>query len=145
MNLRIARIAAVLLFCSPLRRPWRRTAFDAPAAIGPRAAPTAHVQVGALPMMGTPSFRCRKRATDEISGAGQRRGARQIRRLFRRRLLAATGGPDLAWPWPALLLWLRISSRIATGRRSAPTAAPDQVMIYVAVYVTADRGRRDFR
>ena len=72
----------------------------------------------------------------QISGAGQRRGARPLRRLFRRRLLAAAGGPALRpGAWRACCCGCGISSRIRDWAEERTHSRTCQVMLYVAVYV----------
>ena len=133
-RLAFASLAAALLLAA-----WRRRVAQDHRRRGnwpPRAAPTTHIQVGSLPVMDTtPAFDA-DQATAQLSGAGQRRGARPLRRLFRGRLLAAAGGPAL-WPGRGgtAAVAAAFRPRIRDWAEERTRSRTYQVMLYVAAYV----------
>src|SRR3569833_1462706 len=129
------RIAAAALLLLALT--GAAAAQDAPAELqlGPRAAPTAHVQVGTLPTMDTtPSFDAAK-ATEKylshVSGAARARPAPP-----------PAGGPwlhlvDLLYALgvEALMLFTPISTSIRDWAEERTHSRTSQVMLYGACYV----------
>lgn len=130
------RIAAVLLFLLALAAPAmaQPAVSDAPVQLGPRAAPTAHVQVGTLPDMGPPAFDAAK-ATDKylarVSGAARAKSDAYFEGGYWLQLVDLIYGLGVA----GLLLWLQISSRISDWVQERTHSRTWQVMLYVAVYV----------
>ena len=130
-----ARIIAALLLLAALALPAAaQEATDAPVQLGPRAAPTAHVQVGSLPYMGTPAFDATK-ATDKylarVSGAARARSDAYFEGGYWLQLVDLIYALAIA----GLLLWLQISSRIAEWAEGRTHSRTWQVMLYAAVYV----------
>jgi STE24 endopeptidase len=130
-----ARITGALLLLAALALPaMAQEATDTPVQLGPRAAPTAHVQVGSLPYMGTPAFDAEK-ATDKylarVSGAARARSDAYFEGGYWLRLVDLIYALAIA----GLLLWLQISSRIAEWAEARTHSRTWQVMLYAAVYV----------
>jgi len=108
---------------------------DAPVQLGPRAAPTAHVQVAALPGMDTtPTFDAAK-ATDKylarIGGAARAKSDAYFEGGYWLQLVDLLYALGVA----ALLLWLQLSSRISDWTEDRTHSRTWQVMLYVAAYV----------
>jgi STE24 endopeptidase len=130
--------AATLLFIAlviPLAAPAAaQPAVDAPVQLGPRAAPTTQVQVGALPYMGTPAFDAAK-ATDKylarVSGEARAKSDGYFEGGYWLQLVDLLYALGVA----SLLLWLQISSRISDWAEDRTHSRTLQVMLYVAVYV----------
>src|ERR1700712_5638256 len=130
------RIAASLLFIILSGPVMAQPAVDAPTQavevqLGPRAAPTKHVQIGTLPMMGTPVFDAAK-ATDKylsrISGAARARSDAYFEGGYWLQLVDLIYGLAVA----SILLWLQISSRISDWVEERTHSRTYQVMLYVA-------------
>jgi len=133
MLMSFARIACAALLYLGLTAPV--AAQDAAVQLGPRAAPTAHVQVAHLPGMDTtPTFDAAK-ATDKylarISGAARAKSDAYFEGGYWLQLLDLTYALGIA----GLLLWLQISSRISDWTEERTHSRTWQVMLYVAVYV----------
>jgi STE24 endopeptidase len=128
------RIAALLLFISLAIPAMAQPAADATVQLGPRAAPTTHVQVGALPYMGTPAFDATK-ATDRylarVSGAARAKSNAYFEGGYWLQLVDLIYGLAVA----GLLLTLQISSRVSDWVEQRTHSRTGQVMLYVAVYV----------
>jgi STE24 endopeptidase len=130
------RIAAILLFLLALAAPAmaQPAVSDAPVQLGPRAAPTAHVQVGTLPDMGAPTFDAAK-ATDKylsrVSGAARAKSDAYFEGGYWLQLVDLIYGLAVA----GLLLWLQISSRISDWVEERTHSRTYQVMLYAAAYV----------
>ena len=132
------RIAAVLLLL-PLMSGWgagTAAAQDAPPVqLGPRAAPTAQVQVGTLPVMDTtPAFDAAK-ATDrylaKVSGEARARSDAYFEGGYWLKLVDLLYALGVA----ALLLFTPISTRIRDWAEERTHSRTAQVMLYVAAYV----------
>jgi STE24 endopeptidase len=133
MLMSFARIACAALLYLGLTAPV--AAQDAAVQLGPRAAPTAHVQVAHLPGMDTtPTFDAAK-ATDKylarISGAARAKSDAYFEGGYWLQLLDLIYALGIA----GLLLWLQISSRISDWTEERTHSRTWQVMLYVAVYV----------
>ena len=130
------RIAAALLFLLALAAPAmaQPAVSDAPVQLGPRAAPTAHVQVGNLPDMGAPTFDAAK-ATEKylsrVSGAARAKSDAYFEGGYWLQLMDLIYGLVMA----GLLLWLQISNRISDWVEERTHSRTYQVMLYTAVYV----------
>jgi STE24 endopeptidase len=130
-----ARIAGAFLLLAALALSvTAQEATNAPAQLGPRAAPTAHVQVGSLPYTGTPAFDAEK-ATDKylarVSGAARARSDAYFEGGYWLQLVDLIYALAIA----GLLLWLQISSRIAEWAEGRTHSRTWQVMLYAAVYI----------
>ena len=128
-----ARIAGAAWLLIALAAPV--AAQDAPVQLGPRAAPTTHVQVAALPHMDTtPSFDAAK-ATDKylarISGAARAKSDAYFEGGYWLLLLDLIYALGVA----SLLLWLQISSRLSDWVEERTHSRTWQVMLYGAIYV----------
>jgi len=133
MLMSFARIACAALLYLGLAAPV--AAQDAAVQFGPRAAPTAHVQVAHLPGMDTtPTFDAAK-ATDKylarIGGAARAKSNAYFEGGYWLQLLDLIYALGIA----GLLLWLQISSRISDWTEERTHSRTWQVMLYVAVYV----------
>jgi STE24 endopeptidase len=132
------RIAALLLFIVVAAPALAQPAVDAPqpveAQLGPRAAPTTHIQVGTLAYMGTPAFDAAK-ATGKylarVSGAARAKSDAYFEGGYWLQLVDLIYGLAIA----GLLLWLQISSRISDWVEDRTHRRTFQVMLYVAIYV----------
>ena len=106
---------------------------------GPRAAPTTRMsQVQSPPAHGHgPEIR-RRRRHQGLSGASEWGGARQVRRLFRRRLLRWGWRIFfMPWRWRACFCGWGFRPGCAIGHRNANPLAPSgQILIYAALYVS---------
>ncbi len=129
------RIAAAALLLSVLA--GAAVAQDAPPAaqLGPRAAPTTHVQVGTLPLMDTtPAFDADK-ATQKylarIGGAARSRSDAYFEGGYWLQLVDLLYALGVA----ALLLFLPLSTRIRDWAEERTRSRSGQVMLYVACYV----------
>jgi len=127
------RIAAALLLLLALT--GAAAAQDATAQLGPRAAPTKHVQVGTLPVMDTtPSFDAAK-ATEKylarVSGAARARSDSYFEGGYWLQLVDLLYALGAA----ALLLFTPISTRIRDWAEERTHSRTGQVMLYVACYV----------
>jgi STE24 endopeptidase len=133
MLMSFVRIACAALLYLALAAPV--AAQDAAVQLGPRAAPTTHVQVAHLPGMDTtPAFDAAK-ATDKylarISGAARARSDAYFEGGYWLQLVDLIYALGIA----SLLLWLQISSRISDWTEDRTHSRTWQVMLYVAVYV----------
>jgi STE24 endopeptidase len=103
--------------------------------LGPRAAPTAHVQVGALPMMDTiPSFdeaAATNKYLARIGGAARARSDAYFEGGYWLQLLDLLYALGVA----AALLWSGASVRIQDWAEDKSHNRAAQVMLYVAAYV----------
>lgn len=132
------RIAAFLLFVTVaapvMAQPAVAPTQPSEVQLGPRAAPTTHVQVGTLPYMGTPAFDAAK-ATDKylarVSGAARAKSDAYFEGGYWLQLVDLLYGVGVA----ALLLTLQISSRISDWVEERTHSRTFQVMLYVAIYV----------
>ncbi|HWM60981.1 MAG TPA: M48 family metallopeptidase [Rhizomicrobium sp.] len=128
-----ARITGAALLLIALAAPV--SAQDAPMQTGPRAAPTAHVQVAPLPGIDTTPAFDSAQATDKylarISGAARAKSDAYFEGGYWLQLLDLLYALGVA----ALLLWLQISSRISDWAEERTHSRTWQVMLYVAVYV----------
>ncbi|HEY4077001.1 MAG TPA: M48 family metalloprotease [Rhizomicrobium sp.] len=131
-----ARIAgaALLLFAFALPVAAQPTAPGQPQ-LGPRAAPTAQVQMGTLPVMNTtPTFDAEK-ATDrylaKISGAARAKSDAYFEGGYGLEVLDLIYALVVA----GLLLWLQISTRIRDWADDHTRSLTYQVMIYVVAYL----------
>ena len=133
----VARITAAIMLLAALAT----GAFAQPAAsgtlpqLGPRAAPTTHIQTGSLPVMDTtPAFDAAQ-ATDKylarVSGAARARSDAYFEGGYWLQLVDLAYGLGVA----GLLLWLGISARIQDWAEERSPRRTYQVMLYVAVYV----------
>src|ERR1700761_8067733 len=129
------RIAAAALLLLALT--GAAAAQDAPveAQLGPRAAPTKHVEVGTLPTMDTtPAFDATK-ATEKylarVSGAARARSDSYFEGGYWLQLLDLLYALGVA----ALLLFTPISTRIRDWAEERTHSRTGQVMLYVACYV----------
>ena len=128
------RIAAAALLLLVLA--GAAAAQDAPPVqLGPRAAPTSHVQVGTLPVMNTiPSFDAAK-ATEkylaQISGAARARSDAYFEGGYWLQLVDLLYALGVA----ALLLFLPLSTRLRDWAEERTHSRSGQVMLYVACYV----------
>ncbi len=130
-----ARITAGLLLLFALAVPAMAQSADTPVQLGPRAAPTAHIQVAALPGMDTtPAFDAAK-ATDtylaRVSGAARDRSDAYFTGGYWLQLVDLIYALAVA----GLLLSLQISIRISDWAEERTHSRTYQVMLYVAVYV----------
>jgi STE24 endopeptidase len=108
---------------------------DQPVQLGPRAAPTAHVQVGNLPTMDTtPAFDTRK-ATEKylarVNGSARTRSDAYFEGGYWLQLLDLLYGLAVA----GLLLWSQLSDRIRDWAEARSHLRTSQVILYVACYV----------
>src|SRR5271155_4219260 len=105
------RFAAIFLVFAALTVPVVAQT-DEPVQLGPRAAPTAHVQVGSLPNMDTtPAFDAEKateRYLDRINGPARARSDAYFEGGYWLQLLDLIYGLAVA----GLLLWTQLSVRI---------------------------------
>jgi STE24 endopeptidase len=131
-----ARIAgaALLLFVFALPVAAQPTA-PGETQLGPRAAPTAQVQMAALPVMNTtPTFDAEK-ATDrylaKVSGAARARSDAYFEGGYGLEVLDLIYALVVA----GLLLWLQISTRIRDWAEDRTRSLTYQVMIYVFAYL----------
>ncbi len=128
------RIAAAALLLLVLA--GAAAAQDAPPVqLGPRAAPTSHVQVGTLPVMNTiPSFDAAKAAEKylaQISGAARARSDAYFQGGYWLQLVDLLYALGVA----ALLLFLPLSTRLRDWAEERTHSRSGQVMLYVACYV----------
>jgi STE24 endopeptidase len=129
------RIAAACLLLLVLA--GTAAAQDAPPEVqlGPRAAPTAHVQVGTLPVMDTtPAFDADKAAEKylaRINGAARARSDAYFEGGYWLQLLDLIYALGVA----AALLFLPLSTRIRDWAEERTHSRSGQVMLYVAAYV----------
>jgi STE24 endopeptidase len=107
-----------------------------PGQTGPRAAPTAHIEVHSLPMMdATPKFDA-GRATEaylaRVSGAARAKSDAYFEGGYWLQLA------DLVWSLAiaGLLLWLGLSARLRDWAQERTRSRTGQVLIYGAAYVT---------
>jgi STE24 endopeptidase len=135
---RAALLPVVLMFA------WAAPAAAQPAVdpstqtaevqLGPRAAPTTHIQVGALPYMGTPAFDAEK-ATDKylarVSGAARAKSDAYFEGGYWLQLLDLVYALGVA----GLLLWTKLSSRLNDWAEDRTHSRTGQVMLYVSAYV----------
>jgi STE24 endopeptidase len=134
MRMDFRRIAAAALLLVALT--GAAGAQDAPSVqLGPRAAPTSRVQVGALPVMDTtPAFDAAK-ATEKylarISGAARARSDAYFEGGYWLKLVDLLYALGVA----AALLFLPISTRIRDWAEERTHSRSGQVMLYVACYV----------
>jgi STE24 endopeptidase len=133
MLMSFARISCAALLYLALAAPV--AAQDAAVQLGPRAAPTTHVQVAHLPGMDTtPAFDAAK-ATDKylarISGAARAKSDAYFEGGYWLQLVDLLYALGIA----SLLLWLQISSRISDWTEDRTHSRTWQVMLYVAAYV----------
>jgi STE24 endopeptidase len=133
MLMSFVRIAGAAMLLFALAAPV--AAQDAPVQLGPRAAPTTHIQVGSLPGMDTtPSFDAAK-ATDKylarVSGAARAKSDAYFEGGYWLQLVDVVYALCVA----GLLLWLQISSRISDWAQDRTHSRTYQVMLYVAAYV----------
>src|ERR1700748_2585733 len=103
--------------------------------LGPRAAPTAQVQMGTLPVMDTtPTFDAEK-ATDrylaKVSGAARAKSDAYFEGGYELEILDLIYALVVA----GLLLWLQISTRIRDWAEDHTRSLIYQVMIYVVAYL----------
>lgn len=135
------RLAACLLLFAVLFAALAAPAFaqpaapGAPAQLGPRAAPTARIQVGTLPVMDTtPAFdpdAATNKYLSQVSGEARARsdeyfeGSYWLQLVNLLYVLAVAG----------LLLWSKLSIRIQDWAQDRTPRRSYQVMLYVAVYV----------
>jgi STE24 endopeptidase len=128
------RIAAAALLLLVLA--GAAAAQDAPPVqLGPRAAPTSHVQVGTLPVMNTiPSFDAAQ-ATEKylarIGGAARARSDAYFQGGYWLQLVDLLYALGVA----ALLLFLPLSTRLRDWAEERTHSRSGQVMLYVACYV----------
>src|SRR5471030_3288551 len=127
-----ARIAYSALLLIALAAP--AAAQDAPVQMGPRAAPTAHVQVAGLPGMDTtPAFDAAQ-ATDKylarISGAARAKSDAYFEGGYWLQLLDFVYGLVIA----GLLLGLKLSDRLRDWAEERTRSRYGQTLIYVAAY-----------
>ena len=135
----MARFAAfAILFLAMLGAAQAQDAL--PGQTGPRAAPTAHVEIHQLPLMdATPKFDV-ERATNaylaRISGAARKKSDAYFEGGY------AWGLVDFLYAMAvaALLLWLGISAGIRDWAQDRTHSRTYQVLIYVAAYVTIVTG-----
>jgi STE24 endopeptidase len=107
-----------------------------PGQVGPRAAPTAHVEVHALPVMDTtPQFDA-MRATDaylkQVSGAAREKSDAYFEGGYVLQLVDFLYAMAVA----AALLWLGIAAGIRDWAQERTHSRTTQVLIYAAAYVT---------
>lgn len=130
----LARIAGAALLFIVLAAPAVAQS-QAPVQLGPRAAPTTHVQVGALPVMDTtPAFDAAK-ATEKylarVSGAARARSDAYFEGGYWLQLLDLIYALGIA----GLLLWSGISVRIQDWAEDRSPRRSSQVVLYVAAYI----------
>jgi STE24 endopeptidase len=109
---------------------------DAPEVqLGPRAAPTRHVEVGQLPTMDTtPSFdaaQATQRYLARVNGAARNRSDAYFEGGYWLKLLDLIYALGVA----ALLLWSQVSVRIRDWAEERTRSRSVQVMLYAACYV----------
>src|SRR3954469_10520200 len=129
------RIAAVAFLLLALTGAAAAPNASPEVQLGPRAAPTKHVQVGTLPIMDTtPSFDAAK-ATDkylsQVSGAARARSDSYFEGGYWLQLVDLLYALGVA----ALLLFTPISTRIRDWAEERTHSRNGQVMLYVACYV----------
>jgi STE24 endopeptidase len=129
------RIAAVAFLLLALTGAAAAQNASPEVQLGPRAAPTKHVQVGTLPIMDTtPSFDAAK-ATDKylshVSGAARARSDSYFEGGYWLQLVDLLYALGVA----ALLLFTPISTRIRDWAEERTHSRNGQVMLYVACYV----------
>jgi STE24 endopeptidase len=129
-----ARIAGATLLLAVLAVPAAAQVADLPQ-LGPRAAPTAHIQIGSLPTMDTtPAFdavQATGKYLSRISGAARARSDAYFEGGYWLQLLDLIYALGLA----GLLLWSGISVRIQDWAEERTHSRTYQVMLYVAAYV----------
>ena len=133
----IKRITAVLMLLAGLATGAAAQPTD-PAALpqlGPHAAPTAHVQVGSLPVMdATPAFdadRATQKYLAQVNGAARARSDAYFEGGYWLQLLDLIYALALA----GLLLWLGVSTRIQDWAEDKSTSRTYQVILYAAAYI----------
>ncbi|MFL5333866.1 MAG: M48 family metalloprotease, partial [Geminicoccaceae bacterium] len=129
------RIAAVAFLLLALTGAAAAQNASPEVQLGPRAAPTKHVQVGTLPIMDTtPSFDAAK-ATDKylshVSGAARARSDSYFEGGYWLQLVDLLYALGVA----ALLLFTPISTRIRDWAEERTHSRNGQVMLYAACYV----------
>jgi STE24 endopeptidase len=131
---RAAVLLVVLLFAAWAAPAAAQPAVDAPVQLGPRAAPTTHVQVGTLPYMGTPAFDADKATAKylaRVSGVARAHSDAYFVGGYWLQLLDLIYALVVA----SLLLWLKISSRISDWAEDRTHSRTWQVMLYVGAYI----------
>jgi STE24 endopeptidase len=129
----VGRITAAALLFTIVALPV--TAQPELAQLGPRAAPTAQIQVGTLPVMDTtPTFDAQaatKAYLAKVSGEARAKSDAYYEGGYILQLV------DLAYALAiaALLLWLQISTRIRDWVEDRTHSRGYQVMLYGAAYV----------
>src|SRR5258707_112663 len=133
----VARITATIMLLAALAT----GAVAQPAAsgvlpqLGPRAAPTTHIQTGSLPVMDTTPFFDAAQATAKylarVSGAARARSDAYFEGGYWLQLVDLAYGLGVA----GLLLWLGISARIQDWAEERTPRRPYQVILYTAAYV----------
>jgi STE24 endopeptidase len=126
----MSRIAGALLLLVSLT-----VAAMAQPQLGPRAAPTTHIQVGSLPVMDTtPTFDAASATAkylSRVSGTARARSDAYFEGGYGLQLLDVIYTLGVA----ALLLWSGISARLQDWAEGRTTSRTYQVMLYVAAYV----------
>ncbi len=131
-----ARIAAAILlvFAFPA---MAQTDAAAPVQLGPRAAPTHHVEVGALPTMDTtPSFdaaAATERYLAQVGGAARAKSDAYFEGGYWLQLVDLIYGLVIA----GLLLGLRLSDRLRDWAEERTHSRYGQTLIYVGIYTAA--------
>jgi STE24 endopeptidase len=129
-----ARITGAALLLAVLAAPVAAQVTDLPQ-LGPRAAPTARIQVGSLPTMDTtPAFdavQATGKYLSQISGGARARSDSYFEGGYWLQLLDLIYALGLA----GLLLWSGISVRIQDWAQERTHSRSYQVMLYVVAYV----------
>ncbi|HYS46854.1 MAG TPA: hypothetical protein VEM35_10460, partial [Rhizomicrobium sp.] len=128
-----ARIVGAALLLAVLAAPAAAQVPDLPQ-LGPRAAPTAHVQVGNLPTMDTtPAFdpaQATNKYLARISGAARARSDAYFEGGYWLQLVDLVYGLVVA----GLLLGLKLSDRLRDWAEERTRSRYGQTLIYVAAY-----------
>jgi STE24 endopeptidase len=135
MHFRRIAGAALLLFAFALPAAAQPAVTSEPVQMGPRAAPTAHIETGTLPSMDTtPRFdagAATARYLAKVSGAARAKSDSYFEGGYGLQLLDLVYALAVA----ALLLWTGISNAVRDWACERTHSRTYQVMLYVAVYV----------
>jgi len=132
----LARILGAILLLATFSLPVAaQPAVSEQPQLGPRAAPTARIQVGSLPVMDTtPAFdadNATAKYLSKVSGAARARSDAYFEGGYWLQLLDLVYALGVA----GLLLWSGISARIQDWAEGRTNSRGYQVMLYVASYV----------
>ena len=133
----VARITSVLVLLAGLATgaAAQPASSDAAAQLGPRAAPTAHIQTGSLPALDTtPAFdpdQATEKYLAQVNGAARARSNAYFEGGYWLQLVDLAYGLGVA----GLLLWRGISVRIQDWAEEKTPRRPFQVILYTAATI----------